>query len=493
VSAALLAATRRVLLLAAEARRDDPAAVAAVRTQLDRLDEPLRVAIAGKVKAGKSTLLNALVGEQVAPTDAGECTKVVTWYRDGSVPRIVLHPRDGLPQPLPVRRRDGALVIDLDGAPAGDVDRLVVDWPSQSLRSATLVDTPGIASTSTEVSRRTVAFLDPDDEAPTEADAVVYLMKHLHAADAEFLESFRDQGVARATAVGTVAVISRADEIGGGRVDAMFAARGIAQRYAADPAVRALCQDVVAVAGLLAQTGRTLRHAEHTALSELAGLPREELDDSLLSVDRFRAAGAKGGPSTEVRDRLVRRFGMFGVRLGTTLVRQGTASPDALAAELVARSGLTELQDVLHARITGRRDLLKARSALLAVEHLLRDRDRGGPLARELERILAGAHEFTELRLLAALRAGATGLPRALVPEAERLLGDAGATPAARLGLPPGAPPPQLREAAFAALERWRRHAANPMLPRSAGDACQVVTRSCEGVLAVLPVPARRR
>ena len=36
-----------------------------------RLDEPLRVAIAGKVKAGKSTLLNALVGEQIAPDRRG--------------------------------------------------------------------------------------------------------------------------------------------------------------------------------------------------------------------------------------------------------------------------------------------------------------------------------------------------------------------------------------------------------------------------------------
>ncbi len=492
MSAPLLAATRRMLLLAAEARRDDPVATAAVRAQLDRLDEPLRVAIAGKVKAGKSTLLNALVGEQIAPTDAGECTKVVTWYRDGSVPRIVLHPGAGLPRPLPVRRQDGALVIDLGDTPAGDVDRLVVDWPSQSLRAATLIDTPGIASTSTDVSRRTVAFLDPDDETPTEADAVVYLMKHLHAADAEFLESFRDQGVARATAVNTVAVISRADEIGGGRVDAMFAARGIAARYAADPAVRGLCQNVVAVAGLLAQTGRTLRHAEHTALTELSGLPREELDDALLSVDRFRAAGADGGPSTEVRDRLVRRFGMFGIRLGTTLVRQGATSPDALAAELVARSGLTELQEVLHARFTGRRDLLKARSALLAVEHLVRGGGRNSPLARELERVLSGAHEFAELRLLGALRAGVVGLPRPTVAEAERLLGDGGATPAARLGLPPDAPLPQLRDAAFAALERWRRHAVNPMLSRSATDACQVVIRSCEGMLAAL-VPVRSR
>ncbi|GAA3242735.1 50S ribosome-binding GTPase [Pseudonocardia petroleophila] len=484
----LLAATRRVLLLAIETHRDDPATVAHLRAQLARLDEPLRVAIAGKVKAGKSTLLNALVGENIAPTDAGECTRVVTWYRDGSVPRIVLHPRTGHPEPLTVRRTDGALVIDLDGTPADDVDRLVVDWPAESLRTATLIDTPGIASTSAATSQRTVAFLDPDDDTPTEADAVVYLMRHLHAADAEFLESFRDRGVARATAVNTVAVISRADEIGGGRVDAMFSARGIASRYRADPTVRGLCQDVVAVAGLLAQTGRTLRHAEFTALAGLAALPREELDSALLSVARFRR-----GDDAALRDRLVRRFGLFGIRLSAMLIRQGTATPDALAAELVARSGLTELQGVLHTRFTGRRDLLKARSALLAVDRLLPGTRRDGPLAREVERVLAGAHEFAELRLLGALRSGVVGLPRPAAEEAERLLGDAGAAPTARLGLPADAPAPEVRHAAFAALERWRRHAANPMLPRTATGACHTVIRTCEGILAARPAPSPRR
>ena len=80
-----------------------------------------------------------------------------------------------------MRRHDGALTIDLGGTPAEQCERLVVDWPSQSLRATTLIDTPGIASTSAEVSQRTVDFLDPDDDTPTEADAVVYLMRHLHA------------------------------------------------------------------------------------------------------------------------------------------------------------------------------------------------------------------------------------------------------------------------------------------------------------------------
>ena len=77
--------TRRILASAQMLYGDSDQAADLARMDR-RLSEPLRVAIAGKVKAGKSTLLNALVGDLLAPTDEGECTQIVTWYQDGLSP-----------------------------------------------------------------------------------------------------------------------------------------------------------------------------------------------------------------------------------------------------------------------------------------------------------------------------------------------------------------------------------------------------------------------
>ncbi|GAA5124707.1 dynamin family protein [Pseudonocardia adelaidensis] len=487
-SPALRDAVRTVLRQAVETYRDSPDALRWLRHHLDRYDEPLRLAIAGKVKAGKSTLLNALVGEAIAPTDAGECTRVVTWYQDGHAPAVTMYPHSGAPRPLRIARDDGALRIDM-GVPAETVDRLEVTWPSASLRATTLIDTPGIASLSLDVSARSERFLAPED-APSAADAVLYLMRHLHSADVRFLESFHDQGVARAAPVNTVAVLSRADEVGVGRVDALRSARVIAARYRADETLRAFCQTVVPVAGLLAVTGRTMRQDEYAALAELAAMPPDRLDALLLTVDRFAGADGDAGTalSTAVRAALLERFGMFGLRLSTTLIRQGVGDASTLAAELVQRSGLVELREVLASQFSQRRDVLKARSALIALDLVLRREPRpaAAPLAVEVERILAGAHEFAELRLLSDLRGRVLRPPKEQAAEAERLIGGDGGAPNQRLGLPPDADRDALRAAALDRLTAWRRRAESPLASRAMANAARVVVRSCEGILAGL-------
>lgn len=458
-----------------------------IRSILVRLDGPLRVAIAGRVKAGKSTLLNALVGEELAPTNAGECTKVITWYQDGPTYRVTLFPEGGSPLETRFTREHGALEVDLGGHDPAELSRMVVDWPSASLRSMTLIDTPGIASMSADVAARTHAFLAPDDDTPTQADAVLYLLRHLHGSDVRFLEAFHDDEVAQATPINAIGVLSRADEVGVGRLDALEAARRIAGRYRSDPQLRRLCQTVIPVAGLLAQAGVSFTEAEFRSLRQLAELRQEDLTWLLLSVDRFVSPGAPTELIPLAREGLLDRLGIFGVRLCIASIQERKAETAAAMADLLrAESGIDHLRDALLVQFAERGTILKARSALLSLEAVAAGEE--SPAAARLgaatEAVAASAHEFAELRLLNLLRTGGLALRPADLPEAERLLGAEGLSPVARLGAAPETPRDVLRSTAMTALEKWQRRAENPLATKGQTDAARVIIRSCESVVA---------
>ncbi|MDH3754505.1 MAG: dynamin family protein [Acidimicrobiia bacterium] len=473
-------------LLERAAGHPEPEAAGAIGSAIRRMDEPIRVAIAGKVKAGKSTLLNALVGEELAPTDAGECTRYVTWYRDGLTYRVTAHMADGSSAPVPFHRDGGALEPDLGGRRVDDMSHLEVEWPSRRLRTVTLIDTPGIESISADISARTHRFLGADDDSPTEADAVVYLMRHMHNSDLRFLESFHDNELAHATPLNAIGVLSRADEVGACRLDAMRSADRIAGRYQADPQLRRLCQTVVPVAGLLAEAGCTLTEEEFGRLTTLAGHPAEDVKRLLLSVDRFVAEDPALSLVPAEREELLARLGLYGVRVAVSLIQVGAASTSAdLCTELLRRSGIEALRSVLVDQFGERSDLLRARTAMATLDTVLRshphpDDDR---IEADLERLTAETHEFTELRLLNAISQGAIPLPDAEAEELRRLVGGSGFGDRDRLGLSADVPDADLGRMALDAMSRWRRRAEHPMTARSAADAARVAVRSCEGVV----------
>jgi hypothetical protein len=450
----------------------------ALRTRLGdarrRVDQPLRVAIAGKIKAGKSTLLNALVGEELAATDAGECTRIVTWYADGPTYAVTAHLRDGRAEARPFNRVSGAVQIAL-GRPADEVDHLEVRVPSARLRRHTLIDTPGIASLSTDVSLRTMAFMESEGERSAQTDAVIYLLRHMHGSDVRFLESFHGDGLANGTPVNAVGVLSRADEIGGCRLDAMEAAGRVAARYATDERLRRLCPVVVPVAGLLGAAGATLREDEYRALAVVGAEPMSEVVELLLTADRF-AASAPGRPE------LLRRLGLFGVRLAVRLIREGAVRDSAdLARALTDHSGIDKLREVFTAQFVGRSEVLKARSALAVLDECLSP---GSALAADAERIRASAHEFVELRLLHLVRSGRLPGTDEQLTELDLLLGGAGGAAHSRLGLPAEAPPARIASAARSALARWQAVAEHPFSARELRTAARAAARTCEGLLA---------
>jgi GTPase SAR1 family protein len=124
---------------AADLRPDAAPVLDELRATLGR---ELRIAVAGRVSAGKSTLVNALLGRRVAPTAAGECTRVVTWYRYGSPDRADLVLKDGSTRSLPM----GDGLPERLGVPADSVARIEVRLQSAPLRRYALVDTPGLGA-----------------------------------------------------------------------------------------------------------------------------------------------------------------------------------------------------------------------------------------------------------------------------------------------------------------------------------------------------------
>lgn len=480
--------------------RDSRRSTVWLRHHLNRLTEPLRLAVTGSWQAGRSTLVNALVGEDVAPVEAAGARNLFTWYQDGPVPRATLCPARGAAYELPVSRSGRGLRVAANGWVGGDIDEVVIEWPTRALRRTHLIDAPPVTPVGADTARTAERVL-------READAVIYLTRRLGEEDLSFLRLARDPRVAPGVQV--LVVLSRADETAGGRIDALVEAKRVARRWRRDPRTAALCQDVLAVAPMLAHAGRTLTGEEYAAFDELARVPRsgpgapgakllagpegtgprppgQGLEPHLLSTDRFTAADFPAAVDEAVRRKLLDRFGLFGVRLATTLVRTGCRTRTALADRLVRHSGLAELQESIAELFVDRRPALKARSALLALDRVLRSEPlpAAAYLNAELERLVAGAHEFRELRLLASLRAGRVALPDDLGGQARRLAGVSGGTARDRLGLPPDAPTGEVWTHAHAAVARWRAEPQQRGFNAAQRRAAEVVVRSCEGILA---------
>jgi replication fork clamp-binding protein CrfC len=451
-----------------------------------RLNQPIRIALAGTLKAGKSTLVNALVGEDIAPTDATEATRIVTWFRNGPTPKVTANHRGGRRSNVPMTRdpQDRALSFDFATLDPVDVVDLDVEWPAAELINTTIIDTPGTSSLSRDVSERTLRLLVPEDGVPR-VDAVVFLLRTLNAADIALLKQIGELVGGSAGALGVIGVASRADEIGAGRIDAMMSAKDVASRFTTEMYKTGICQAVVPVSGLLALTARTLRQSEFVALEKLAGVDFAELTKAMLSVDRFVREDSSLPVDAVTRAALLERFGMFGIRISIAVLRAGIGDSVALADELLERSGLIALRDVIDQQFAQRSDLLKAHTALLSLRRFveLNPIFATPHIVADIDPLLADTHAFEELRLLSQLRSRQTTLNEDEMASLRRLIGGSGTDAASRLGLQPDEPHDGPR-AAFAAAQRWRRRADHPLNDPFTTRACRAAVRSAEGLVA---------
>ncbi|QYN38298.1 dynamin family protein [Pseudonocardia sp. DSM 110487] len=354
-----------VVALAARAERSVDQRLADVGHRcLERLRAPLSIALVGRVSSGKSTLLNALMGSRVAPTNARECTKIVYKFRYGPRPTATLVLRTG----------SGRIAVDLDdsrlpadfGRPASEISHIDVTMPLPLLQEAVLIDTPGLASAQTENAAATERMLHDTGDYAARADVILFCINGPITQDeADAVHTFaRGSGGNRLNGATAVGILTKADQLSGNPLTSWKAATEIARNTAAGHAD--LFWTVVPVVGLLAETARTgaLRDVHARALGALAQAWNRDVAHAVLRHKKM-FLGAEGPVDTPVRAELLDLLGRFGVGELLDQIRSGTR-PDvaSLSRESAVASGMAAVSSEIHGCLAGRSDALKAAGAL---------------------------------------------------------------------------------------------------------------------------------
>lgn len=195
----------------------------------DLVERPCDLAIAGEVKAGKSSFLNALLGVDLAKVGVTETTATINFFRYGN-------PADP-DKPVMVYWNDGRepeeqtkdFLDSLQGydeevlTRAEKIDHLEYLIPNKDLKEITIIDTPGFGSVEETHEQRTADFLTPrrdalrqrqaeqSDNFTNSADAVIFLTDKPATADTQMFFTEYIPHISSSNALGVLSKIDKQD------------------------------------------------------------------------------------------------------------------------------------------------------------------------------------------------------------------------------------------------------------------------------------------
>ncbi|GAA2095852.1 dynamin family protein [Actinomadura alba] len=503
-----------------------------LRVAAERLDEPMRLAVVGQIKRGKSTLVNALLGQEVVATARRELTFNVNELHHSAVEQVMLHFRDGRsPASIPPADLADWTVYDSERLnELRTIRKIEFGLDNELLRSFRLIDTPGLGSVHGDDSAATLAKLGIDDPAERHhlqpllhllsrdvsavhresadeldrADAVLYLFSRgLHEQDRRTLSAFDEGSGSSLTPLKAFGVLTKCDDDWPPDPDGLSAtdplahhpveeARERVREYLDEPAIGRIFYTILPVAARVATGAQWLDAERFGWLSELSRLDPVRLVDELSDEGEFGSA-TDGPVPPAARRELIDRLGGWGVHLACTALRDGLGE-EQVRDHLVEQSGVTELRELALRHFGNRSMLIKLNQAVRSVRaELAHYRERIGPdtglraaaeqVGRRIERLEHSEHRFAELDALSAhYRGGLTGFSPGEVRQLLEVTGELGTHCAARLALPPDASLGDMNAAVQERIRYWAARANDPILARRSRQVARIIQRSYDGI-----------
>ncbi len=184
----LAALMKRTIQIAENAGKTDIAEL--VSDALNKVEQNLvYIVVLGEFKRGKSTFINALLGDNILPTAVIPLTSVITKILYGKDKSVVVHYQNHVKKEVSLHQLDEYITERKNPENKKEVSYVEIYYPSEMLNGIVLVDTPGIGSVFQHNTLATYDFVP-------KVDAAIFLLtaeQPLGEDELKFITQLKDQ------------------------------------------------------------------------------------------------------------------------------------------------------------------------------------------------------------------------------------------------------------------------------------------------------------
>ena len=428
-----------------------------------RINEPMQLAIIGKISSSKSTLVNAILGKnEIMATGQKEVTYNVGWLKYGRPDAdIVIHHKDGKPNTVKSQKEFSTWSTENHHADIDNISYIETFDDAEILKEINIIDTPGLDALRGKDSQNTLDFIQQ-----VRPDAIIMLFTHSVAENVLDIVSKYNAGTSF-NPLNAIGVLAKIDTLWQETLERDKTALQLGQKNAA----KQLKKDSM-LSALQFLASSTLEESTFNVLVELSGSDASQLRRAFNSVPNFLKPEAELNATVEQRTYIINSIGLYGAWLIVEGIKKGDITDLQSAKQLLwEESGAKHFMKVLHNHFGMRAKLIKMESIYQNIQQAIKA-TRGkakdgttlqllGKIEQRISDLFSNlVHEHKEYEFLNQLYNEEREIGDEEKQEFLALCGEYGNSAIERLGMASITSPQELIEKALERERYWRKQVA---------------------------------